>query len=82
MICAFLKLFHGCELSLDQLKRRLKKIGLSRRRQHSSLDDVGAAIEVRTFRVAQWEAWTVWLAHVRLVVTCEPNVYIFTNPKS
>ena len=45
-ICKFLKLRHVISLTLDQLRMRLKAMGLKRRGVESSLEDVQAAIDV------------------------------------
>ena len=45
-IRAFLEAKHGIQLSEDQLRGRLKRIGLKRRGSGSSLEEVEAAIQV------------------------------------
>lgn len=45
-IRAFLEAKHGIQLSEDQLRGRLKRLGLKRRGSESSLEEVEAAIQV------------------------------------
>jgi len=47
-ICTFLRLRHGLELTIDQLRYKLKKMGLGRRRaeDYAPLEVVEAAISV------------------------------------
>lgn len=45
-IRAFMEIKHGIVLSEDQLRGRLKRLGLKRRGSESSLEEVKAAIQV------------------------------------
>ena len=47
-ICKFLHLRHGINLTMDQLRKRLKRMGLQRRDKNSqtSFEEVEAAIKV------------------------------------
>ena len=47
-ICKFLHLWHGINLTMDQLRKRLKRMGLRRRDKNgqTSFEEVEAAIKV------------------------------------
>lgn len=49
-ICTFLHLRHGIVITVDQLRYRLKRMGLGRRRPElqTSLEEVEAAVSVRS----------------------------------
>lgn len=50
-ICMFLRLRHNCNVTIDQLRYKLKKMGLGRRcsEENTPLDIVEAVIMVREF---------------------------------
>ena len=73
-ICAFMELVHGVRLSLDQLKRRLKKMGLNRRLVRSSLDDIEEAIEVGCLEQAY--AYSALVVRVCVCVCVRESVII------